>query len=457
MRVKRATELMSHQPSESHVQPAPHPHNYHYHKPADDLAAQERRRSPSRVSPRAGSPPRSPSWLKYKESPPRSPHMIILSPTRSPTERFPHDIPFDADDDVRADDVTRDEFTFPAMTSAALEDRSPYDNVHPPPKPARHNSSSSSSGSSRSSRSLSVDDVFDGEAAAERGVELDVASFAAAIASNTAHLTNMSDSDAVTSQPEVLQTTYFSTGDHVAEEASATIVTRPIGLQNITRQKAKPPADDWSPDNDLSPIFDVSPSVERCEHDSMLTAQRQQQQQQQQHMRAMTSLAPDVRSTPPDVTISNTAKPQPEEDVDRKANSLTSNDDLGEGHVSEPEAPFERQGGLVRSKLRFFAQASQSIDVVTTASASSLSVTSQPKYSKSEDNISKRSQQVHADVITRSPAPPVTIVTSTSNARSDGVTSLTPPLTSLSATLAGDATRSIRRSQSLEDPKRVRT
>lgn len=119
---------------------------------------------------------------------------------------------------------------------------------------------------------------------------LDLASFAATVASDTAHLTNLSvsptsmamaehgqeflgtvqDGDGNISPPSPY---YDEEGENVELSDPS---TKSIDYQNTKRQKVKPPpTTDWSPVTDLSPILDVSPSVEKAEQEAMLQQRRQ--------------------------------------------------------------------------------------------------------------------------------------------------------------------------------------
>ena len=53
-----------------------------------------------------------------------------------------------------------------------------------------------------------------------------------------------------------------------------------IDYQGSKRQKARPPTTDWSPVIDLSPILDVSPSLEEAEQAEMLAQQQEERQRQ---------------------------------------------------------------------------------------------------------------------------------------------------------------------------------
>jgi len=136
-----------------------------------------------------------------------------------------------------------------------------------PPKPARSDvyRLMSAAGGGDASVGPRPDDEEDS------GV-LNVASYAAAIASDTAHLTRLSVSplgfDAA-GQPLDDASTKPTAAATLADPTP-----KPNDYQNARRQKGKPPSPsaagtDWSPISDLSPIIDVSPSIERVEQDRM--------------------------------------------------------------------------------------------------------------------------------------------------------------------------------------------
>ena len=239
--------------------------------------------SPSRRSPK--SPPRSPSWMRHhRDSPPRT-----ISPSISPTERFPEstfvDRPRPLDKlqveeyEIRLDDGREFNFDVVMATSAAAGDAGATSiRSQLPPKPARSDvyRLMTSTGSEPAGTRPEDDDSS----------VLNVASYAAAIASDTAHLTRLSvsplefdagrHSDQSFSQSSTVP-------DHTAAVTAVSTATgatladptpKTIDYQNARRQKGKPPSPssagtDWSPISDLSPIIDVSPSTERVEQDRM--------------------------------------------------------------------------------------------------------------------------------------------------------------------------------------------
>ena len=208
-----------------------------------------------------------------------------MSP-KSPTERFPASYAesntppgkdeiyaehymYDSDDIVPDGD---NYFTYDSghggrqidMSSAAEK---------PPPKPAR------------------ISDQYEFHDEAQSGAlldphALDLASYAATVASDTAHLTNLSVSptNMARQHPNYLEISpdhdqesisppspnYYEDGDDmdVAEPTP-----KNIDYQNSKRQKVRPPQTDWSPITDLSPILDVSPSIEAAEQAQMFADQ----------------------------------------------------------------------------------------------------------------------------------------------------------------------------------------
>ncbi|KAK3610547.1 hypothetical protein CHS0354_008982 [Potamilus streckersoni] len=131
---------------------------------------------------------------------------------------------------------------------------------------------------------------------------MDLATYAATIASNTANLTSLSVSppnllpyveEGPESQTSTASSSPVSPGfydnikdeDHSVEEMEdmelADPSQKPIDYQGTKRQKARPPTTDWSPVIDLSPIMDVSPSVEEAEQQEMLLSQQEERKRQE--------------------------------------------------------------------------------------------------------------------------------------------------------------------------------
>ena len=212
-----------------------------------DAADSDKRTSPSRRSPR--SPPRSPSWMRYRDGSSRSSPNRTLSPPMSPSTRYQSSLP-DSTLASCGDPYDGDYFTYAGnyVHEQSLGDAAVTDRVQP--MPARKLNDQRSS----------CDDMLEMES-------LDLATFAAAVANDTAHLTNLSASptnqDVIPTPPEIA-----SNGSCAAD-----ILPEPkpkvIDHQGNKRQKAKPPPTDWSPVTDLSPILDVSPSIEAIEQADM--------------------------------------------------------------------------------------------------------------------------------------------------------------------------------------------
>jgi len=218
----------------------------------------------------------------HRDSPPRT-----ISPSISPTERFPEstfvDRPRPLDKlqveeyEIRLDDGREFDFDVVMATSATGADAAATGvRASLPPKPARSDvyRLMTSTGNEATGPRPEDDDSS----------VLNVASFAAAVASDTAHLTRRSVSPLEFDGGRPLDHTPSSSGNTttVTVTSSATGVTlaeptpKTIDYQNARRQKGKPPSPssagtDWSPISDLSPIMDVSPSIERVEQDRMST------------------------------------------------------------------------------------------------------------------------------------------------------------------------------------------
>ena len=212
-----------------------------------DAADSDKRTSPSRRSPR--SPPRSPSWMRYRDGSSRSSPNRTLSPPMSPSTRYQSSLP-DSTLAYCGDPYDGDYFTYAGnyVHEQSLGDAAVTDRVQPMPARTLNDHISS------------CDDMLEMES-------LDLATFAAAVANDTAHLTNLSASptnqDVIPTPPEIA-----SNGSCAAD-----ILPEPrpkvIDHQGNKRQKAKPPPTDWSPVTDLSPILDVSPSIEAIEQADM--------------------------------------------------------------------------------------------------------------------------------------------------------------------------------------------
>lgn len=241
----------------------------------------DRNQSPSRRSPK--SPPRSPSWLRLRESPTRTSCIRTRSPQVSPSEKYPsklldepHHTGLPCSDEYRDYEAYLDERRNPTAglettegkLGAVDDDEDGHSSLH------LGNHFFSSSGYEEARESI------------------DLASFAATVASGTAHLTNMSFSPprpeesletATSAMPNVdgipddqpclpvssenkLEEPSFSAPDATEDHS--------IGKTYDPRDAADSPEDllfltsslsvggIWSGRLELSPIPDVSPSAE---------------------------------------------------------------------------------------------------------------------------------------------------------------------------------------------------
>lgn len=130
---------------------------------------------------------------------------------------------------------------------------------------------------------------------------MDLATYAATVASNTANLTSMSVSptnievkpghespESISSSSPVspfYDNVPYKDETHHDDESEEDIELadpsqKSIDYQGSKRQKARPPTTDWSPVIDLSPILDVSPSLEEAEQAEMLAEQQAERQRQ---------------------------------------------------------------------------------------------------------------------------------------------------------------------------------
>ncbi|KAL4226640.1 hypothetical protein ACF0H5_014621 [Mactra antiquata] len=130
---------------------------------------------------------------------------------------------------------------------------------------------------------------------------MDLATYAATVASNTANLTSMSisptniDTRHNQDSPESTQSSspvspYYDNVSSYKDESQeeeldddielADPSQKSIDYQGSKRQKARPPTTDWSPVIDLSPILDVSPSLEEAEQAEMLAQQQAERERQ---------------------------------------------------------------------------------------------------------------------------------------------------------------------------------
>ncbi|WAR25534.1 PCLO-like protein, partial [Mya arenaria] len=131
---------------------------------------------------------------------------------------------------------------------------------------------------------------------------MDLATYAATVASNTANLTSMSisptnlETKSGDASPESRSSSspvspgYYDNVNYPGENSQseesegevelADPSQKSIDYQNSKRQKARPPTTDWSPVIDLSPILDVSPSLEEAEQAEMLAQQQEERERQ---------------------------------------------------------------------------------------------------------------------------------------------------------------------------------
>lgn len=250
----------------------------------------DRNVSPGKSTKSPRSPPRSPNWMRYRESPPRSPPVRSVSP-KSPTERFPSNyVDLSPTHDETQRPIQKSAFPFEnesdsvsslvsSLMAGTVQDGRVV-NDKPPPKPAR--------ALNQYDFHEDEDDDEEDEQHAMAAHALDVASYAATVANEAAHLANMSVSPTNLIVPEQMdpellevspeQESISPPSPNYYEEVDDIEVAEPtpksIDYQNSKRQKAKPPATDWSPITDLSPILDVSPSIERLEHEKMIAEQQ---------------------------------------------------------------------------------------------------------------------------------------------------------------------------------------
>ena len=132
---------------------------------------------------------------------------------------------------------------------------------------------------------------------------MNLATYAATIASNTANLTQMTVSptnlqvhpgadrehsvspDSQSSGSPVSPGYYdnIQVADDNKDEEDIELAdpsSKPIDI-GAKRQKARPPSTDWSPVIDLSPILDVSPSVEEAEQEDMFIKQEEERKRRE--------------------------------------------------------------------------------------------------------------------------------------------------------------------------------
>ena len=238
------------------------------------------------------SPIRSPSWMhKYRESPPRSPRG--MSPPISPRDSM-----FTYGEMSGTNNMGDDEHIL-VMRSMVQNGDPAWDDVPqtdygltlpekpPPPKPLRMHEIQ------KSEERYDILDDEDDISTHSSTHSLDLATYAAAVASDTAQLTNLSVSPVNLPQRQIDQAMHLDHGFLEVSPETDTSISPPspnyyedgedvdigeptpktIDDQGTKRQKIRPPASDWSPVTDLSPIIDVSPSVEMAEQADMLAQQ----------------------------------------------------------------------------------------------------------------------------------------------------------------------------------------
>lgn len=265
---------------------------------------------------RSPSPPRSPSWREGLDSPPFSPrrrdsypakkrgHISPLSPKdkkfqfsyvdTSPTKR--HLSTEDLYDGNLQSEIS------PSRSPLTPEELKKAFGAVCGQSTQKESSGSDSSRKSTPSSVLSIPHHRDNSTKDQKPFALgmdteviDLATYAATIASNTASLTSLSASptnlptstiegpDSIS--PESITSTdstspispnyYDGSQSEEGDVELADPSTKSIDYQGTKRQKQRPPSSDWSPVIDLSPIIDVSPSVEEAEQQEMLAQQQE--------------------------------------------------------------------------------------------------------------------------------------------------------------------------------------
>lgn len=236
----------------------------------------DQNQSPSRRSPK--SPPSSPSWARYRESPTRSPVSRTRSPQISPCDKhssklfegmFVSMLPVQ---DISCSDSTRVQDS--ANTSNKHKERAESINV------LHQVQSSEFQGSST--------DLI----ARQEDYCVDLASYAATVASSTAYLMSMNTSPPEPKPEEIaacrvgvsaanpsdgLPVMGDSTELHLPSQSQCwpTDPEQEEIHQSSTKQVLLPIQTDWSPLGDLYPILDVSPSIEKLEQEKMFSVGKQ--------------------------------------------------------------------------------------------------------------------------------------------------------------------------------------
>lgn len=212
----------------------------------------------SRCSPK--SPPSSPSWARYRESPTRSPvSRTTRSPQMSPCEKHSAKM-------IEGMTALSD-FRDPTLVMTSLE----FSGSSPPLEP---------------NVGGGIDAGGDLEDA-ELDSCIDLASFAATVVSSTAYLMGMSISppeyvpesreDAAAAVPATSAEEGKSENNvesSVSEEQQLELALEKI-QQNLQCHLLSSAHDDWSPLRDLYPIVDIASSLEWLERDKLFTAENE--------------------------------------------------------------------------------------------------------------------------------------------------------------------------------------
>lgn len=270
-------------------------------KPEPEIHEDMKKRSPYA--------PRSPSWREGLESPPFSPRRRDSypgkkrgSPTRSPKDRHHFTFP-----DTTSPNAKQPQSETDALFEAEYAEEPPQfvHSVHSLEDKDAHGYAASNYGKDRQKDHSGIVDYECEPRIIARIPEstacMDLATYAAAIASNTANLTQMSvsptnlnahDRDHMLSPDSQGSVSPISPGyyehgtipeeDEDEEEIElADPSSKSIDYQGSKRQKVRPPSTDWSPVIDLSPILDVSPSIEEAEQEDMLVMQEQERRRRE--------------------------------------------------------------------------------------------------------------------------------------------------------------------------------
>ncbi|XP_013412341.1 uncharacterized protein LOC106175070 isoform X3 [Lingula anatina] len=242
--------------------------------------------SPRSLSPSFGSPG------SYRDSPPRSPLLRKLSPPLSPHEDvFPIALI-----DISPPHDGFENMTEPNGSPQVLLEGDLNSNVVLPTTGNRRTKTFKENDSFPPVKPRRKEGSFeDSDLDYSRGIDL--ATFAATIASDTYNLTSLTASPthllkvgpdgskeyadgSPESSPSPVSPIFLEEideGGHDIDDPTE----KEIDYQGTQRQKARPPSNDWSPVTDLSPIIDVSPSIEEEAQREMLAQQEQEKKAQQ--------------------------------------------------------------------------------------------------------------------------------------------------------------------------------